>query len=87
MELSGIKLNKSIVFEDSSSGLRSSLAAKLPTIYVPSNISVDIEKDIDLNCSIDTLGDESCNANVIKGPKLIRNYVDCAYLEKYLLTL
>ncbi len=87
IELSGIKINKSIVFEDSSSGLRSSLAAKLPTIYVPSNIPTEIDKDIDLNCYIDTLGNESCKANVIKGPKLDSHYVDCAYLEKYLLTL
>ena len=40
MKLSGIKFNKSVVFEDSSSGLRSSLAANLPTIYVPSNLSL-----------------------------------------------
>ncbi len=87
IELSGINSKKSIVFEDSSSGLRSSLAAKLPTIYVPSNIPVEIDKDIDLNCFIDTLGNESCKSNVIKGPKLVSKYVDCAYLEKYLLTL
>ncbi len=87
MEISGIKFNKSIVFEDSSSGLRSSLAANLPTIYVPSNIPAIIDKDIDLNCFIDTLGNENCNANVIKGPRLENNYVDFAYLEKYLLNI
>ncbi len=87
VELSGINLKKSIVFEDSSSGLRSSLSAKLPTIYVPSNIPVQIDKDIDLKCFIDTLGNESRKSNVIKGPKLESHYVDCAYLEKYLLTL
>ena len=38
MKLSGIECSKSIAFEDSSSGLRSSLGAKLPTIYIPSNI-------------------------------------------------
>ena len=86
MKLSGIKLNKSIVFEDSIPGLKSSLAAKLPTIYVPSNIPAVIEKDMNLDCFVDSLGNESCKANVIKGPKLDSNYVDCAYLEKYLMT-
>ena len=87
MKLSGIKFNKSIVFEDSTPGLRSSLAAELPTIYVPSNIPADIDKDIDLDCFIDCLGNESCKAKVIKGPKLDRNYVDFDYLEKYLMTI
>ncbi len=87
MKLSGIKFNKSIVFEDSTPGIRSSLAAELPTIYVPSNIPADIDKDIDLDCFIDCLGNESCKAKVIKGPKLDRNYVDFDYLEKYLKTL
>jgi len=87
MKLSGIKFNKSIVFEDSIPGIRSSLAAELPTIYVPSNIPADIDKDIDLDCFIDCLGNESCKAKVIKGPKLDRNYVDFDYLEKYLMTL
>mgnify|MGYP001160961470 FL=1 len=86
MKLSGIKFNKSIVFEDSIPGLKSSLAAKLPTIYVPSNIPAVIEKDMNLDCFVDSLGNESCKANVIKGPKLDSNYVDCAYLEKYLMT-
>ena len=52
MKLSGIKFNKSIVFEDSIPGLKSSLAAKLPTIYVPSNIPAVIEKD--MNCLLYT---------------------------------
>ena len=87
IKLSGIKSNKSIVFEDSVPGLRSSLAAELPTIYVPSNIPANLEQDIDLGCFIDNLGDESLKANVIKGPKLNSNYVNCAYLDKYLMTL
>ena len=87
MKLSGIKSDKSIVFEDSIPGLRSSLAAKLPTIYVPSNIPVVIDKDIDLDCFIDSLGNDSCKANVIKGPKLESNYVDFSYLEKFLLKI
>ena len=56
MKLSGIKFNKSIVFEDSIPGLKSSLAAKLPTIYVPSNIPAVIEKDMNLDCYVDSLG-------------------------------
>ena len=84
MKLSGIKGNNSVVFEDSSSGLRSSLAAKLPTIYIPSNIPGIIDKDIDVACILDSLGNDSCKANVVKGPNLETNYVDCAYLEKYL---
>ena len=51
-----------------------------------SNIPTDIDKDIDLKCYVDTLGKEGCKANVIKGPKLDNNYVDCAYLDKYLKT-
>ena len=70
MQLSGIKFNNSIVFEDSIQGLRSSLSAMLPTIYVPSNIPAIIDEDIDLNCFIDNLGNDNCKANVIKGPKL-----------------
>ena len=87
MQLSGIKSNKSIVFEDSCPGIRSSLAAKLPTIYVPSNIPAVIDEDIDLNCFIDNLGNDIRKANVITGPRLDSKYVDCSYLEKFLLTL
>ncbi len=87
MKSSGIKYNKSVVFEDSSQGLRSSLAAKLPTIYVPSNIPAIIDKDIDLKCFIDSLGNENHKANVVKGPKLEGNYVDCDYLDQFLMTI
>ena len=86
MKLSGIESKKSIVFEDSSAGLRSALAAKLPTIYVPSNLPVDIDKNIDIDCFIDSLGNDNCKTNVIKGPKLDNYYVDHAYLEKFLMT-
>ena len=86
MKLSGIKFNKCIVFEDSIPGLRASLAANLPTIYVPSNIPAVIDSDMNLDCFVDSLGNGNYKANVIKGPKLDRNYVDCDYLEKFLLT-
>ncbi len=84
MKLSGIQYKKSIAFEDSSPGLRSSLAARIPTIYIPSNLPVVIDNDIDINCFVDSLGSESSKANVIKGPEIDGDYVDCAYLDKYL---
>ena len=73
IKLSGINKNKSIVFEDSNPGLKSSLAAKLPTIFVPSNIPIVLEENIKLDCILDSLGDENNMANVIKGPKLKKN--------------
>ena len=87
IKYSGIKHNRSIVFEDSVAGLRSSLAAKLPTIYIPSNIPTIIDKDIVLDCFIDSLGNDNYKANVIKGPKLDYKYVDYSYLEKLLMTI
>ena len=85
IQLSGIKKNNSVVFEDSSSGLRSSLAANLPTIYIPSNIPIHIDEDIDFDCFLDTLGSESYSATVIKGPKLESKFVDFSYLDKFLM--
>ena len=87
VKLSGIKKNKSIVFEDSNPGLKSSLAAKLPTIFVPSNIPVDLDKKLKLDCILDSLGDEKIVANVIKGPKLKKSYVDYSFLNEYLMRI
>ena len=87
IKLSGIKENNSIVFEDSNPGLKSSLAAKLPTIFVPSNIPIVLEENIELDCILDTLGDENNVANVIKGPKLNKSYVDHSFLCDYLMTV
>ena len=64
MKLSGIDATSSIVFEDSNAGLKSALAAKLPLIYIPSNIPTIIDKDINLNCIIDNLGDDNKKAKV-----------------------
>ena len=50
--LSGIKPSRSLVFEDSNSGLRAALEANLPTIYCPSNIPTVIDQDIILDCII-----------------------------------
>ena len=87
VQLSGIKKNNSIVFEDSNPGLKSALAANLPTIFVPSNIPIVLEENIKLDCIIDTLGDENNVANVIKGPKLNKSYVDFSFLSDYLMTV
>ncbi|WP_032524471.1 HAD-IA family hydrolase [Prochlorococcus marinus] len=87
VQLSGIKKNNSIVFEDSNPGLKSSLAANLPTIFVPSNIPIVLEKNIKLDCIIDSLGDGKHVANVIKGPKLKKSYVDYSFLNDYLITV
>ena len=87
VKLSGIEKNNSIVFEDSNPGLKSSLAAELPTIFVPSNIPIVPDENIKLDCILDTLGDENNVANVIKGPKLKKLYVDYSFLNDYLMTI
>ena len=87
IKLSGIKKNNSIVFEDSNPGLKSSLAANLPTIFVPSNIPIVLEENIKLDCILDSLGDENNVANVVKGPKLKKSYVDHSFLNDYLKTV
>ena len=84
---SGINKNNSIVFEDSNPGLKSSLAANLPTIFVPSNIPILLEENIKIDCIVDTLGDENNVANVVKGPKLKKSYVDHSFLNAYLKTV
>ena len=86
IQLSGIKQNNSIVFEDSNPGLKSSLAANLPTIFVPSNIPIILDKNIGLDCILDSLGDENNVANVIKGPKLKKSYIDHNFLCDYLVS-
>ena len=87
IKLSGIKENNSIVFEDSNPGLKSSLAANLPTVFVPSNIPIVIDEDIKLDCILDSLGDENNVAKVIKGPKLKKSYVDHSFLSDYLMSV
>ena len=82
-----LKKNNSIVFEDSNPGLISALAANLPTIFVPSNIPIVLEENIKLDCILDSLGDENNVANVIKGPKMKKKYVDYDFLNDYLKTI
>ena len=84
IKLSGIEKNNSVVFEDSNPGIKSSLSAKLPTIYLPSNIPTVIDKDLKLDCILDCFGDANKVANVIKGPKLNKNYVDYSFLNNFL---
>ena len=72
------------MFEDSNTGIQSALEAKLPIIYVPSNIPTIIDKQFKLDCILDTLGDEKIMANVIKGPKLYKKYIDYSFLNNYL---
>ena len=67
--------------------MKSSLAANLPTIFVPSNIPISIDENIELDCILDTLGDENTVANVIKGPKLNKSYVDYSFLNDYLMNI
>jgi len=86
IQLSGINKQNSIVFEDSNPGLKSSLAANLPTIFVPSNIPIVLEENIKLDCILDSFGDENNVAKVIKGPKLKKPYVDHSFLSDYLMT-
>ncbi len=84
IELSGIKVSQSLAFEDSCPGIKSALDAKLPTIYVPSNIPTSIEKEFNLDFILNSLGSEENESKVIKGPKLEKNFVDYFYLEKLL---
>ena len=86
VQFSGINKNNSIVFEDSNPGLKSSLAASLPTIFVPSNIPIVLEENIKLDCILDSLGDQNNVANVIKGPKLKKSYVDYNFLSDFLVS-
>ena len=58
----------------------------MPTIFVPSNIPIVLEENIKLDCILDSLGDENNVANVIKGPKLKKSYVDLSFLNECLIT-
>ncbi len=46
-----------------------------------------LEENIKLDCILDSLGDENNMANVIKGPKLKKSYVDHSFLSDYLMTV
>ena len=40
-----------------------------------------------LDCILDSLGDQTNVANVFKGPKLKKSYVDHSFLSDYLMTV
>ena len=86
INLSGINKNNLLVFEDSNAGIRSSLAAEINTIYTPSNVPTNIDKEFIMNCIINNFGDDKSQAEVIKGPKLEGKYIDFSYLNNYLQT-
>ena len=60
------------------------MAANLPTIFIPSNIPIVLEENIKLDCILDSLGDKNNVANVIKGPKIKKTFVDYSFLNDYL---
>ena len=82
--LSGIKVTNSIVFEDSLPGVKSSLSAKIPTICVKSNIPTFFDKDIELKCLVNSIGDEKNNTKILIGPSLNGKYLNFEYLDKFL---
>ena len=48
---------------------------------------MDLDKKLKLDCILDSLGDEKIVANVIKGPKLKKSYVDYSFLNEYLMRI
>ena len=82
IELSGIRVNESLAFEDSNQGIKAALGARLPTIYVPSNIPTIIDRDVKLDFIVDSLGSDKHMSKVIKGPKLKNNFIDYSYLKE-----
>ena len=84
INLSGIDNMNSLVFEDSNAGIMSSTSAKLPTICIKSNIPTILDNNLNINCLVDTLGDEANHTNVLIGPKIINKYIDYYYLNNYL---
>ena len=84
VKLSGISRKNSIVFEDSNPGIRSSLAAKLPTIFVPSNIPTNIDKNLRVDFIINSLEGGNFLSNVIKDLVLDNDLIDYNFLNSYL---
>ena len=46
-----------------------------------------IDEKIKLDCILDSLGDDKIMANVIKGPKIKKKFVDYTFLNNYLLSI
>ena len=86
IKLSGIKASNSLAFEDSNPGILSAFSANLPTICVKSNLPVIYNNESSLKCIVDTIGSDKHFTRIIKGPKLIGNYINYDYLNKFLNT-
>ena len=84
INLSKIKKNCSIVFEDSLPGVKSSLSAKIPTICVQSNIPTNFSNNIDLDLLIDDLGDDNHPTKIIKGKLIPKKYIDYDFMNIFL---
>ena len=84
IKLSGIKIDNSLVFEDSNPGLISAFSANLPTVCVKSNLPIVYNKEISIKCLVDTIGDDNHNSKIIVGPKLLGNYINYQYLDYFI---
>ena len=82
INLSGIKSQNILVFEDSYPGVKSSTDANLKTILVQSNIPINLNNELKIDFMIDKLGDEENYSNILKGPKLYSEYIDFNYLNQ-----
>ena len=78
---------KVAIVTGAASGLGLASAKRLIQDAYQANIPIVIDNDIKLECILDSLGDENNVANVIKGPKLKKSYVDYDFLRDYLLTV
>tara|TARA_Y100000589_G_scaffold328667_1_gene373304 strand:- start:4201 stop:4941 length:741 start_codon:yes stop_codon:yes gene_type:complete len=83
MDLSGIKNFNSLVFEDSIPGLKASTASNLRTICVKSNIPINFDNE-KIECLIDTFGDKTIKTRIIKGPKIVTDFITLDYLVNFL---
>ena len=83
-KLSGINISNSLVFEDSNPGLISAFSANFPTICVQSNLPINYHSDLEINCLVNNIGDDDNPTKIIKGPKLIRKYIDFQYLDEFI---
>ena len=84
INLSGVHTSDSIVFEDSNPGLISAFSANLPTICVHSNLPVIFDNHISINCIVDSIGDHSNHSKIIKGPRLLSDFIDYDYLSNFI---
>tara|TARA_Y100000589_G_scaffold249848_1_gene237946 strand:+ start:183 stop:932 length:750 start_codon:yes stop_codon:yes gene_type:complete len=84
IKLSGIKISNSLAIEDSNPGLISAFSANLPTICVKSNLPIVYDNNISIKCLVDTIGDNKNPSKIIKGPKLLADYINYEYLKNFI---